>query len=201
MPLTLEVTQRRQAFWQSAGSFDRSVNFARRLFRGERLPGRAGAMTPKIACFLAAQKPATPCLVLDVDRVAENFCALRRALPLAQIYYAVKANPAPQVLERLVGLRSSFDAASFEEIQFCLMQGRGPRRSASATRSKKSRRSAARMKLAYRSSLSIRRRSWTSSPATRPAAGSIAACWSRTPAPTGRCHENSAQPSRWRARS
>ena len=52
-------------------------------------------MTPKIARFLVEQQPATPCLVLDVDRVEENFRALQRALPLARIYYAVKANPAP----------------------------------------------------------------------------------------------------------
>ena len=73
-------------------------------------------MTPKIARFLAQHQPATPCLVLDVDRVEENFRALRNALPLARIYYAVKANPAPQVLERLVGLSSYFDAASIEEV-------------------------------------------------------------------------------------
>ena len=59
-------------------------------------------MTPKIARFLAQHQPATPCLVLDIDRVEDNFRALQAALPLARIYYAVKANPAPQVLERLV---------------------------------------------------------------------------------------------------
>lgn len=80
-------------------------------------------MTPKIARFLAEQQPATPCLVLDVDRVTENFRALSAALPLARIYYAVKANPAPQVLERLVALGSSFDAASAEEIDACLAAG------------------------------------------------------------------------------
>jgi ornithine decarboxylase len=83
-------------------------------------------MTPKIARYLAAHQPATPCLVLDVDRVEENFRALRAALPLARIYYAVKANPAPQVLERLVRLGSSFDAASFEEIAVCLAAGAAP---------------------------------------------------------------------------
>jgi len=80
-------------------------------------------MTPKIARFLAEQQPATPCLVLDVDRVEQNFAALRNALPLAQIYYAVKANPARPVLERLARLGSRFDAASFEEIQACLAAG------------------------------------------------------------------------------
>ena len=80
-------------------------------------------MTPKVARFLAEQQPATPCLVLDVDRVEQNYAALRSALPLAQIYYAVKANPAHPVLERLVRLGSRFDAASFEEIEACLRAG------------------------------------------------------------------------------
>ena len=80
-------------------------------------------MTPKVARFLAQQQPATPCLVLDVDRVEENFRALQRVLPLARIYYAVKANPARPVLERLVRLGSSFDAASWEEVSGCLEAG------------------------------------------------------------------------------
>ena len=83
-------------------------------------------MTPKIARFLVEHQPATPCLVLDVDRVEENFRALQRTLPLARIYYAVKANPAPQVLERLAGLSSFFDAASFEEVSACLDAGAPP---------------------------------------------------------------------------
>lgn len=83
-------------------------------------------MTPKIARFLSQHQPATPCLVLDVDRVEENFRALQRALPLARIYYAVKANPAPQVLERLVRLSSCFDAAGIEEVEMCLAAGAAP---------------------------------------------------------------------------
>jgi ornithine decarboxylase len=83
-------------------------------------------MTPKIARFLAQHQPATPCLVLDMDRVEDNFRTLRDALPLARIYYAVKANPAHQVLERLVGLSSYFDAASIEEVEACLAAGALP---------------------------------------------------------------------------
>jgi ornithine decarboxylase len=83
-------------------------------------------MTPKIARFLAQQQPATPCLVLDVDRAEENFRALQRALPLARIYYAVKANPGRPILERLVGLGSNFDAASWEEVSGCLEAGARP---------------------------------------------------------------------------
>ncbi len=83
-------------------------------------------MTPKVARFLADTQPATPCLVLDVDRVEGNYRALRDALPLARIYYAVKANPAAPVLERLVRVGSSFDAASFEEVAACLEAGAAP---------------------------------------------------------------------------
>ena len=96
------------------------------LFRRASSQGRLGAMTPKVARFLAEQQPATPCLVLDVDRVEANFRSLQRALPLARIYYAVKANPARPVLERLVRLGSSFDAASFEEVAGCLDAGARP---------------------------------------------------------------------------
>lgn len=83
-------------------------------------------MTPKIAAYLADHNLATPCLVLDVDRVEENYRALIRVLPLARVYYAVKANPATPILGRLVGLGSCFDAASFEEVQFCLDAGAEP---------------------------------------------------------------------------
>jgi ornithine decarboxylase len=83
-------------------------------------------MTPKVARFLAENSPATPCLVLDVDRVAENYARLRAAMPLARIYYAVKANPAAPILARLVSLGSSFDAASFNEVKACLAAGARP---------------------------------------------------------------------------
>jgi ornithine decarboxylase len=80
-------------------------------------------MTPKVNRFLRDAVPATPCLVVDVDRVAENYGRLKAALPLAQIYYAVKANPAAPILGRLVDLQSNFDAASLEEVQLCLAAG------------------------------------------------------------------------------
>ena len=83
-------------------------------------------MTPKIAQFLRDAAPATPCLVLDVDRVEENYRRLQAAMPQSRIYYAVKANPAAPILDRLVGLGSSFDAASYEEISACLDAGAAP---------------------------------------------------------------------------
>ncbi len=80
-------------------------------------------MTSKIARFLVDHQPATPCLVLDVDRVEENFRRISAGLPLARVYYAVKANPAAPILDRLVALGSSFDAAGIEEVELCLAAG------------------------------------------------------------------------------
>ena len=79
-------------------------------------------MTPKIASFLDAS-PATPCLVVDLDRVDANYEALHAALPSAKIYYAVKANPAAPILALLAAKGACFDAASLPEIEACLAAG------------------------------------------------------------------------------
>lgn len=82
-------------------------------------------MTPKIARFLAEQRPATPCLVLDLDVVEDRYRALAAALPSAAIYYAVKANPAPEILALLARLGSCFDTASAQEIRLVQAAGAG----------------------------------------------------------------------------
>ncbi|MBI3451709.1 MAG: type III PLP-dependent enzyme [Rhodospirillales bacterium] len=85
-------------------------------------------MTPKIARFLADNKLETPCLVVDLDVIAHNFKRLKKAMPLVHIYYAVKANPAAEILRVLDGLGSSFDTASIYEIEQCLALGIAPAR-------------------------------------------------------------------------
>ena len=87
--------------------------------------GFAGApiMTERIFRFLADQQLDTPCLVVDLDIVEENYRRLAASLPLARIYYAVKANPAPEILTRLWKLGACFDAASIYEVDLCLKIG------------------------------------------------------------------------------
>jgi ornithine decarboxylase len=85
-------------------------------------------MTKKIEKFLAEQRPATPCLVMDLDVVADNYRRLHAAVPRAGIYYAVKANPAPEILKLLAKLGSSFDTASLNEIDMVLATGAKPDR-------------------------------------------------------------------------
>ena len=66
--------------------------------------------------------------MLDVDHVEQRYQDLRRAVPAAQVYYAVKANPGRPVLERLHALGSSFDVASPTEVEACLAVGVAPER-------------------------------------------------------------------------
>lgn len=92
------------------------------------LPLERGGLPPKIARYLATAEIPSPCLVVDVDIVAHNFEELARSLPTARIFYAVKANPADEIVSRLAGLGSAFDTASMGEIDLCLSHGVSPDR-------------------------------------------------------------------------
>lgn len=85
-------------------------------------------MTERILDFLATRRPDGPCLVVDLDVVRDNFTAFRRALPDSAIFYAVKANPAPEILRLLASMGSNFDAASVTEIEMALEAGATPDR-------------------------------------------------------------------------
>ena len=84
--------------------------------------------TQRILDFLATRRPDGPCLIVDLDIVEDNFNAFRKALPDSAIFYAVKANPAPEVLKLLAGLGSNFDCASVAEVEMALNAGATPRR-------------------------------------------------------------------------
>ncbi len=89
-------------------------------------------MTDRILEFLRDRREKGlnhgPCLVVDLDVVRENYAAFARALPDTRVFYAVKANPAPEVLALLAGLGSSFDCASVVEIEQALAAGATPDR-------------------------------------------------------------------------
>jgi ornithine decarboxylase len=79
----------------------------------------------KVAKFLAERQPETPYLIVDLDVVGQAYKLLRRYMPLAKIFYAVKANPAPEVIGLLRDLDSNFDVASRNEIDLCMERGVG----------------------------------------------------------------------------
>ncbi len=84
-------------------------------------------MTERIQNFLRQRRlegrDDGPCLVLDLDVVRDNYAAFATALPDTRVFYAVKANPAPEVLSLLAKLGSCFDAASVVEIEQVLAAG------------------------------------------------------------------------------
>jgi ornithine decarboxylase len=83
----------------------------------------------RIETFLAEHPDLpTPFLVVDLDIVRERYRSLRRALPSASVYFAVKANPDPAVIGTLRSLGSNFDVASIGEIDRCLNLGIHPSR-------------------------------------------------------------------------
>src|SRR3954451_20790382 len=80
-------------------------------------------MTERIREFLRNRREDGPCLVVDIEVVHDNYLKFARALPNTRVFYAVKANPAPEGLRCLVRLGSCFDAASVAEIEMVLAAG------------------------------------------------------------------------------
>jgi ornithine decarboxylase len=80
-------------------------------------------MTDRIREFLRTRQPASPCLVVDLDVIRDNYKAFRAFLPDSDVFYAVKANPSPEVLGLLASLGSNFDCASVREIEMALDTG------------------------------------------------------------------------------
>jgi ornithine decarboxylase len=80
-------------------------------------------MTDRIREFLRNRRDDGPCLVVDLDVVRENYQAFAKALPDSRVFYAVKANPAPELLALLASLGSCFDTASVSEIEMVLAAG------------------------------------------------------------------------------
>ena len=85
-------------------------------------------MTERIREFLRNRRDDGPCLVVDLDVVRDNYHAFAKALPDTRVFYAVKANPAPEVLTLLAELGSCFDTASVAEIEMVLAAGATPDR-------------------------------------------------------------------------
>jgi ornithine decarboxylase len=68
-------------------------------------------MTTRIREFLKRRPEEGPCLVLDLDVVRDNYLGFAKALPDTRVFYAVKANPAPEILKLLAGMGCCFDVA------------------------------------------------------------------------------------------
>ncbi|MCC6355725.1 MAG: type III PLP-dependent enzyme [Verrucomicrobiae bacterium] len=72
-----------------------------------------------------AKRHGTPVVVIDHDVIRRNYAEFRRHLPKVQAYYAVKANPAPEIVRTLYRAGASFDVASLPEFMLVYENIRG----------------------------------------------------------------------------
>lgn len=77
--------------------------------------------------FLIGQND-TPLFVIIREKLLENYRAFRSFFPGVEVYYALKANPHPFIIQLLGEAGSSFDVASLQEIQQVLNHGISPER-------------------------------------------------------------------------
>jgi ornithine decarboxylase len=75
-----------------------------------------------------ADQHETPFVVIDTAIISQAYDDLRAGFEFAQVYYAVKANPAVEIIDLLKDKGSSFDIASIYELDKVLSRGVGPDR-------------------------------------------------------------------------
>jgi ornithine decarboxylase len=73
-----------------------------------------------------AKTVAPPFMILRTSVVAANLVRLRTAIPRAEVFYAVKANNHPAILETLYHHGCSFDISSHRELATLAAMGVGP---------------------------------------------------------------------------
>lgn len=62
-----------------------------------------------------ARQNGTPLLIIDHDRIRQNYRTFKKHLPRVQAYYAVKANSNQEIIRTLFDEGASFDVASYNE--------------------------------------------------------------------------------------
>ncbi|MFA6462022.1 MAG: type III PLP-dependent enzyme [Candidatus Woesearchaeota archaeon] len=75
-----------------------------------------------------AKDKVAPFWIIDLKKIGRKYDELQKNLPFAKIYYAVKANPATEVIQLLGQRGSNFDVASVYEIHQLLSLGISPER-------------------------------------------------------------------------
>ena len=87
----------------------------------------------------AADQLPTPVLIVDTATIRRQYEELVQTVPYADVFYAIKANPAVEVLTLLRDLGSNFDVASTYELDKVLALGVSPDRLSYGNTIKKSR--------------------------------------------------------------
>ena len=85
-------------------------------------------MSDRIYDFFRTANPASPCLVVDLEIIRDNYRQFADAMPQMKVYYAIKANPDQKILSMLAAEGSNFDCASLAEIEMALSAGEDAKR-------------------------------------------------------------------------
>jgi ornithine decarboxylase len=64
-----------------------------------------------------AKKHGTPLLIIDHNIIRRQYKALRKHLPRVGLYFAIKANPEPEIIKTLSVMNAGYDVASFPEFE------------------------------------------------------------------------------------
>jgi len=70
-----------------------------------------------------ADKQETPFVLIDTQMISKAYDDLRAGFEFAKVYYAVKANPAVEIIDLLKDKGSNFDIASIYELDKVMNQG------------------------------------------------------------------------------
>ncbi|TCS76155.1 type III PLP-dependent enzyme [Pectinatus cerevisiiphilus] len=79
-------------------------------------------LTKEQAEILVNKYP-TPLAVISTDQVEKNYQFLLNNMPRVRVFYAIKANPSPIIIEKMMEMGSSFDVASDGEIRMLYSMG------------------------------------------------------------------------------
>ncbi|MDQ0204775.1 type III PLP-dependent enzyme [Pectinatus haikarae] len=79
-------------------------------------------LTKEQAEILVNKYP-TPLAVISTDQVEKNYRFLLDNMPRVRVFYAMKANPSPIIIEKMIDMGSSFDVASDGEIRMLQSMG------------------------------------------------------------------------------
>lgn len=72
---------------------------------------------------LLANKYPTPLAIISTDKIEENYRFLQEKMPRVRVFYAMKANPSPLIINKMIELGASFDVASDGEIKMLAQMG------------------------------------------------------------------------------
>ena len=81
------------------------------------------AVSARQDAYIRSREFDRPTVVFDLEMLRAKYRALEAGLGDATIHYAVKANPAPEIVAAVAALGGRFDCASRGEIDLCLGLG------------------------------------------------------------------------------